>query len=1000
MDGGDTPEAAIRLANRQQGMASDPDVSAFVSASAGSGKTKLLVDRLLRLMLPRPVPGDPAEQAVPGDPAEQAVSGDPAERRLFPGADPARIQCLTFTKAAAAEMAIRLQSELGRWVTMDDAALDARLAALGADGGADGPEALREPARALFARVLDLPGGMRIGTIHAFCQSLLRRFPVEAAISPHFQLVEEAEARAALFRAWEEELAARDGTPDVAVLSAQGTAADAVRLLARLQEKAPALAGLVATARENPVRLRQALRRAAGVKHDTEEECRREAVAPPDEAALRGALRDAMAAGTPALKTRAGAMADWLALDPDARLARWGDWLALFLTAGGEPRAAGGFVASKKLANEKPHIAAAMVAEAERIAAAEERCRAIRTVELTASLLAVAGPVLDRYAAAKRLRGLVDYDDLIARTIALLRDPGSAWVLFKLDGGIDHLLLDEVQDTSGLQWEIAGALTEEFFAGKGADPTDGGKEGRVLPRTVFAVGDYKQSIYSFQGADPDSFHAWHERFRDRVWDGGAQWREPELTVSFRSTVPVLRMVDAVFALPEAARGVVEPGRPAGVRHRSARPNAPGRVELWPAVPAAAEEEADGSGERAGEDDPWRAPTRNRGRQSPPRRLAERLARWIRDRIGEADPEGGAPLAPGDVLVLVPRRSGFVRALVRALKAEAVPVATLVRSGLAEQVAVQDLIALCDALLLPGDDLTLGCVLTSPLGGVTDDGLMALAAERGGASLWDRLRERAGERPDWDAAWTFLSDLFARVDFIGPHALLGEALGRLGGRARLLRRLGPEAAEPVDELLAAAQRFEAAHPPSLQGFLHWLRRSEETVKREPDSAGNAVRVMTVHGAKGLQARLVVLPDTTAAVPGEDTLLWRRGENNQALPFWVPRAALDSAPTRVLRERTRAEEAAENNRLLYVALTRAADRLLVCGWENGRKGVPEESWYALCRRGMEAAGAEAVPFAGEWGGESLLLEQGAASDAPPPRAVAAAGSGSGSDGAIGL
>ncbi len=952
---------ATRLANVQQGLASDPDVSAFVSASAGSGKTKLLIDRLLRLMLPRALL-------------------DGGERRLVAGTDPARIQCLTFTKAAAAEMSIRLQRELGRWVTLDDAALDARLAELGCVGGV----ALRQPARALFARVLDLPGGMRIGTIHAFCQSLLRRFPVEAAVSPHFRLVEETDSRVALGRAWEDELAARAGdNPALALVAGQVGAAEAVALVRRLQDKAPLLAQAMLLLERDPAAAAALLRRIAGIADaDADEEgCLRAATRLPDEAGMRRLLELAMRVGPPGLQARAAGIAAWLAQAHPERRQAWEAWRALFLTAEGRPRAAGGFVRGK-VADAHPEIADALVAEAERVAAVDDRCRAVRMVALTVALLRLAGPVLARYAGAKRAQGLVDYDDLIARTLMLLRDPGSAWVLYKLDGGIDHLLLDEVQDTSGLQWRIAGALTEEFFAGRGVE-VDG--RPRLLPRTVFAVGDYKQSIYSFQGADPQAFHDWKEIFRERVENGGQVWREPELNVSFRSVAPVLALVDAVFASPEAARGVVEPGREVPVRHLSARPAEPGCVELWPLVPAVAE--ADEEAPSGRQDDPWSAPARNRGQASAPQRLADALARWIAGEIGRCHEDGGPPLGPGDVLVLVPRRSAFVRALIRALKGQGVPVATLVRTGLVDQVAVQDLLALGDVLLLPQDDLTLGCVLTSPIGGLSDDSLMALAADRGPASLWDRLRGRAAERADWGRAWRFLSTLFGRVDHVSPHALLAEALGRLGGRARLLARLGPEAAEPVDELLSAALRHAETHPPSLQGFLHWLRRSEETVRREPDAAADAVRVMTAHGAKGLQARLVVLPDTTATPPADETLLWTgvgdgvgtaEGEADAMLPFWVPRAELASAPTRRLRDRLRAGAEAESNRLLYVALTRAADRLLVCGWEPGRRGgaaLPPGCWYGLCRQGFEAAAAEPMPFGLGWPGERLVLRQSA-------------------------
>ncbi len=948
----------VAEANRQQILASDPQVSVFVSASAGSGKTKLLIDRLLRLMLPRP-----AREAEPG-------------AALVAGTNPARIQCLTFTKAAAAEMSIRLQQRLGRWVTLDDTGLDGELGAL------DVPPvpATRAAARALFARVLDLPGGMRIGTIHAFCQSLLRRFPLEAAISPHFRLAEDTDARAALNEAVEAVLAARLGPdPSLGLLAGQVGAAEFATLVGRLQaaSRAPGDGGLPDLAGLSSEALREALRRATGVAQRDESEVLAQAVAWPGEPHLRAMLGLVRQHGGDGARQRVLAWLDWLSQDAAARAESWAQWREFLLTGNGRARKPGGIFAGK-VTKERPEIADALAAEAERVLAVEDAVRALRMAELSAALLAVALPILARHASGKTESGMLDYDDLIARTLALLDDPGVAWVLYKLDGGIDHLLLDEVQDTSPLQWQIAWSLTGEFFAGLGATPYagpgggPGGGDERPLPRTIFAVGDYKQSIYSFQGADPGQFHGWRERFRSRVQGGGETWREPALTVSFRSVEPVLRLVDAVFADPAAARGVAEPGQGALLQHRASRVGEPGRVELWPLAPVEEAEQGPGA---------WEAPARNAGQRSAPQRLAESLAHWIAGEIGRPMMPGAAPLKAGDVLVLVPRRSAFVRSLIRALKTEDVPVATLVRTGLVDQVAVQDLLALCDALLLPQDDLTVAAVLTGPLGGLTDDAMMELATTRGRLSLWDSLRDRHAARPDWSQAWTVLDRLFGRVDYASPYALLGEALGAGGGRARLLARLGPEASEPVDELLAAALRYEASHAASLQGFLHWIRTSEETIKREPDSAGDAVRVMTVHGAKGLQARLVVLPDTLSRPPSDDSLLWTQDPLTRIeLPFWVPRAELACLPTRALSEVLRAAAIEEQNRLLYVALTRASDRLVVCGWQ-GRSAPPEDCWYELCRRGFERAGAVPAPFAGGWPGDTLLIESTAPAGALP-------------------
>ncbi|NHN88439.1 double-strand break repair helicase AddA [Acetobacter conturbans] len=927
------PITAIDLANEQQNVASDPNASVFVSASAGSGKTKLLIDRLLRLMLPRQNPHDPTGPLIPG---------------TYPG----RILCLTFTKAAAAEMAIRLQRTLGEWVTMPDETLDKALRKLSVPTSA-GPE-----ARALFARVLDLPGGMRIGTIHAFCQSLLRRFPLEAATNPHFTLMEDTDASLALSDATETELA-RLPSGLVALLAAQIPLVDLLSLLTELRFSGQSGEALT-LARTDAATLRTMLFRALGIKAVSDEDPLLAACANiPEEGTLREALKTMQETAPATAQRRATAMLDWLAKHPPERAAAWVEWQEFFLTAKGEPRKHAG--TSEKYAKNNEKTVQRIEAEARRILDIEENRRAITLVNLTLALLRTAAPILETYSTGKSLRGQVEYDDLILRTLSLLHEPGAAWVLYKLDGGIDHLLLDEVQDTSREQWRIAGDLTEEFFSGAGVHDENAG------PRTVFAVGDYKQSIYGFQGADPEAFREWRQTFEKRAKNAGALWQEPQLTVSFRSTTPVLSLVDAVFSNPLAARGVSEPGKTMP-RHESARPGQGGCVELWPLVPRT------GEGEEETEDlNPWAATRKNVGQISAQQRLADTLARWIAAQLLAPPAPGETQLTPGDVLILVPRRSAFVRALIRALKTADVPVATLVRTGLADQTVVQDLMALCDALLLPQDNLTLACVLTSPLGGLSDDSLMALAMDRDGEPLWTVLRERHAQRPDWSAAWSYLSALFRRVDYASPYTLLSEALGVHGGRARILARLGPEAAEPIDELLSAALRYEEAHAHSLQGFLHWLRNSNESVKREAEASGNAVRVMTAHGSKGLQARLVILPDTIGTPRSDSRLLWLPSQAGQlALPVFVPRTDTATETTKAVRETLREQAAEEYNRLLYVALTRASDRLVVCGWEAGRT-LSEESWYARCVDGFTAAEATSEPFDLGWEGERLVLQE---------------------------
>lgn len=900
----------------RQAEAADPVVSAFVEASAGSGKTKLLTDRMLRLMLG--------------------------------GAPPGRIQCLTFTKAAAAEMAVRLQTRLGAWVTLDETALDGALRGLELIPDA----ALRARARALFAEVLDLAGGMRIGTIHAFCQSLLRRFPLEAAISPHFELVEDAEAAAALLAARERAMAEAAPGPLATVaglVSAEGFA----QALDALRGRPEALDALLRLAPDDVL---ARLRRATGCTAPDDAAVLQAAVDWPAAADCAAVLRLAQQ-GSKAVAEKAGQMLGWLSLPPAQRAVHWQDWVDHLFKESGSPRSASVFAADR-LDQQFPQIRVTMIAEQERVFAVEDARRAVRCVAATSALLSLAGPAMASYADGKARDGLLDYADLIGSAERLLEDPGAAWVLYKLDGGIDHLLLDEVQDTSPEQWRIAHRLTEEFFAGLGARDA-------TTCRTFFAVGDPKQSIYSFQGADPAQFGQARAAMAARVGRGGQVWRDVALDVSFRSTAPVLDLVDAVFADPIARQGVAEAG---GLRHLADRSGAAGRVELWPLVPHVATPKALH----------WSVPDANQGLTTAPQQLADGVAAAIAEMLarGERLESADRPIAPGDILILVRKRKAFATALVRALKARGVPVAGLDRMMLTEQVAVQDLLAACEAVLLPEDDLAVACVLTSPLGGLSDDGLMALLLRRQ-AGVWETLRRRAAERADWRAAWDFLSVLAARADYVTPHALLVEALGALGGRARLLGRLGAEAAEPIDELLTAALQYGQRHAPSLQGFVHWVRQSGAMVKREAGGAGAVVRVMTAHGAKGLQAPVVFLPDTNFALKRAD-ILWGEADG-AAVPLWVPNKTLRCSAAQRAASRADALALQEENRLLYVALTRAEDRLIVCGW-HVRTPPAETSWYELVRRGFDALGAASLPLVGGWEGELRVV---ASPQTDPPR-----------------
>ena len=874
--------------------------------------------------------------------ADQLRAADPSHSVWLSanaGTAPDTILCLTFTKAAAAEMANRLYQRLGAWATMADGDLAEELHLL---TGAARPAAGLGDARRLFARTLETPGGVKIQTIHAFCQSMLGRFPLEARIAPGFQAMDEREAAETL-------VAARDR---VLIRAASGRAADLKAALDLIvgavdEERFDKLMGEMTrdwrkfqrVFRAHDEDLDAVIERsyaALGVAPGmTDDGLIDEFYAAAPSADLQRAAK-ALAQGTKTDQERAALLRAWLRVPWKARRDALDEFhLPAFLTNTGEARA--------RLITKTGEAAGAGVRdilerEQARVLALVEQRRALTVAAQTAALWCLGLAIATDYAAAKQAGNLLDFNDLILAARDLLhRDGVAAWVLYKLDNGLDHILVDEAQDTSPEQWQVIAALASEFFAGQGA---------RLARRTVFAVGDEKQSIFSFQGADPAGFARMEDHFQTRVRDAEAAWRAMELGPSFRSAPTILEAVDRVFG-PEAMRQSVTTRRE--IRHAPIRVGHAGLVEIWPLVGPEAVAAAE----------PWVPALRQEHLNAPSARLARRIAAvvsgWLQR--GEILESRGRPIRPGDIMILVQRRNDFVAEMVRALKQEGVPVAGVDRMVLTDEIAVMDLLSLGRFVVLPDDDLALAEVLKGPLFGFSEDLLFDLAHARPGR-LWPALQAARGRRPEFAAAHAELSRLLARADFAPPFEFFAELLVG-GGRARILARLGPEAKDPLDEFLGLALAFGRAHAPSMQGFLAWLDRGGTEVKRDLEQGRDEVRVMTAHGAKGLEAPIVFLPDTCRMPDGhqDPTILWQ-AEADAPLPFWPASGGNDTAACAAWRAADRARRRDEYRRLLYVAMTRAEERLYIAGY-HGRKAPAAESWYALTRAALEEV-AEAVPL----------------------------------------
>lgn len=892
------------LPDPHQIAAADSRRSVFVTANAGSGKTSTLVDRVARLLLEE--------------------------------VQPAEILCVTYTKAAAAEMQARLFDRLGAWAVMNDAELAQSLADLdGRDpAGLAGPDLSR--ARRLFAKALETPGGLKIQTIHAFCEKLLRRFPIEADVTPGFTVLEN-EAALALSHEAREELARR------ALAEPEGPVGLAYSHFA-VELDWGAFQSLLAMIEADRAKLTDYTAR---VVHGR-------APAPHE---IVGCGRDETPEAVEADFLRWVDRSEWLAIATQMsagsandqkcaqrmRAAAWtftglGD---VFLTQG-EPR--------KAMATAKaPPTAAAWLADLQlKYLAALETMRKARVAEDTHHVLMLAEAHARLYDQAKAARGALDFGDLVARTVDLLTERASAaWVLYKLDGGIEHVLVDEAQDTAPEQWDIIRVLTEGFFAGEGGQRfTPVPASGERLARTVFAVGDEKQSIYSFQGARPERLRQEAQRYDTLVTGAGARFQGVELATSFRSTPEVLAFVDAVFEPPQRTAALVGEEIGAIPPHVAKREGHAGSVELWPLFEDV----------RPPEPDVWDPVDQEPG-TSGRKQLAAKLAAEIRRQVdsGEAlhDRKTGQlrSCAYGDFLVLVRRRDATFEEIIRALKTAGVPVAGADRLKLSSHIVFDDLIAIARFALYPDDDLSLAGVLRSPFCDVDEDSLFELAGRENRRGLWRELRDRAPERTEWSHARDLLAFALDSRDR-DPFAFFSGLLNRIdatgvSGRARMLRRLGREAEEAIDETLNQVLSAEDRGAVDLETCLARLEAADVEVKRELEGPRGEVRVMTVHGAKGLEAPIVILPDTTSRAKAQGPSLMPVALDDGA-DAWLmcPGSAKEDCPaSKDARDARQARTDAETLRLLYVALTRSRDRLILMGRAcgNSKQGFDEGSWW---------------------------------------------------------
>lgn len=915
----------------------NPADTVWLSASAGTGKTQVLSARVLRLLL------------------EDGVS-------------PGQVLCLTFTKAGATEMAARINETLARWVRAKPEALASDLKAIGAEIG---PET-QARARTLFAEVLDCPGGgLRIDTIHAFAQWLLAAFPHEAGLTPGTRAMEDRDRDLLRREVLADLLADAEAQNDVTTLEA--LASLSIRLGPDkvehwLQRCAQAHELWIGSGAWQPPMLPR-VRQLIGLTSDA---------GPDDLIALCGddvfdvaALRCCLSAyeqwQSPTGKAAHAVLADWLSASAQQRLAGLDELEKTMFSKEGN-------VKNKRYVLKfEESFELAGLAVLESVRAVRDRKGLLELAEWLAPALELGRKFALTWDEAKARAGFIDFDDQIRQAAALLHQSDLAeWIRYKLDRRFDHILVDEAQDTNAQQWDIINALTGDFFAGQGAHADK--------LRTLFVVGDYKQAIFRFQGTSPENFEKARERVRaeldglaDNVLSlrGNAPARglqDLDLGQSFRTAQSVLDFVNmAIARIGHSAFGLPrEPEQHVGE-------DRPGHVALWRVV-------GDISEQTSGEDD-------DEGQEGwfarSDRRLADKIARQVRSWMDHGFPlqKGGLRRAgPGDVMVLVRKRKELAGLIVARLHAAGVPVAGVDRLRLAAPLAVRDLMAAVRFATQPLDDLNLASLLVSPLLGWTQEQLLEHGHRGDRVKLWHHISR--SRDPFVAASVDRLVDLLNQADRDTPQALLHWLLtGPWQGRRQLVSRLGSEANDPIDELLNAASAYAAGAVPSLLGFVRWFDAGEGELKREAGQRGAEVRVMTVHGSKGLQAPIVILadaadnPDRSKGSP-----LALPDTQGRAVPIPALSTAEKAGPIRAAEEQAKLEEKQEHWRLLYVAMTRAEEALFVAGALGPKEKEPApDSWYA------RLAG---LFMADEWVDDPIWgarLEHGDALPPAPPKAA---------------